>query len=263
MRRLSLHGRAVLRTSALASVLVVAVVFQSGCNGSGARSGADAVTRRDTRIQHEDCAITSGGAEKIDANADGKPEVTIVNSGGREVCRAVDLNFDGTVDSWIYRDPGGQVRRRETDYDRDGRVDEIAIFQGGVLVQKLRATTLGNKLDTWQFYQGGQLARTERDSDGDEQIDQWWEWPKTGCPLIHSDVDGDGRPDPGATVDYCKETGYVPPERQGSRAPTSPSFEKPGSLPTEVETRPQTEGETKPEPAKPESAPAGEKKGTP
>ena len=66
--------------------------------------------------------------------------------------------------------------------------------------------------------------RTERDSNGDGVIDQWWEYPKPGCPLIHADMNNDGRPDPGATIDYCKETGYVPPDR-ADKAPVSPTFE--------------------------------------
>lgn len=255
MRRFTQYG-SIPREWSLVTTFAGLLIFQTGCGGSSARSGADAITRRATEIQHEDCAVKSGGAEKIDANSDGKPEVTIVKDGGREVCRAVDLNFDGSVDAWVYRDPSGQVRRRETDYDRDGRVDEITIYRGGVIVEKHRATTLANRLDTWQFYQNGTLARTERDSDGDEVVDQWWEWPKSGCPMIHSDVDSDGRPDPGATVDYCKETGYVPPERQGQRAPTGPSFEPPSALPTEVETKEM--GTEKPEgEKKPESPPPG------
>jgi len=225
-------------------LVVVSGLLQLQCNeGRDAKSAKDAVTHRDTRITHEDCPIDSRSAEKIDANGDGKNEVSIVRDGSREVCRAVDLNFDGKIDSWVYNDSAGQIRRREIDYDRDGRVDEISIYRGGILVEKQRATTLANKLDTWQFYQAGSLARTERDSDGDEVVDQWWEWPKPGCPLIHSDVDGDGRPDPGATVDYCKETGYVPPDRQAQKAPSSPSFEPPGALPTELETKEQGAGE--------------------
>jgi hypothetical protein len=146
------------------------------------------------------------------------------------------------VDSWVYRDAAGNVVRRENDYDRDGRIDEIAIYQGGVVVEKQRATTLVGRLDTWHFYQGGKLARTERDSDGDSQIDQWWEYPKPDapdCPVIHSDVDGDGHPDPGATVNVCGEaSGYVPPERASDKTPTGAKFEKsePGSVPTEVPT---------------------------
>jgi hypothetical protein len=51
-------------------------------------------------------------------------------------------------------------------------------------------------------------------------------------------VNNDGKPDPGATVDYCKETGYVPPERQGPAAPQSPDFNRGLSTPTEVDSKP-------------------------
>src|SRR6185295_7662936 len=109
------------------------------------------------------------------------------------------------------------------------------------LAEKQRATTLVGRLDTWHFYNGGALARTERDSDGDTQIDQWWEYPKADrldCPLIHSDIDGDGHPDPGATVDVCGESsGYVPPEK-GEKQQTN-TFERGpgGTLPTEVQEK--------------------------
>jgi len=224
----------------------------TGCGGGAAAPGANQpgqVTHRDIRIVHQDCPIESGGAEKLNLGGDARPDVVIVKSSGREICRALDMNFDGVWDSWIYRDGSGAVVRRENDYDRDGRVDEIAIYRGGELVEKQRATTLVGRLDTWHFYQGGKLARTERDSDGDTQIDQWWEYPKPDqpeCPLIHTDVDGDGHPDPGATVNVCDQSsGYVPPERATNKAPSGATFERstPSDVPTEVEQKPAEGGE--------------------
>ena len=229
-RPLAVAGAALIALSAL------------GCSGSvsgGAKTADDGRERRDVAIEHEECDIDSSSAERIDANGDGRPDVTIVSDGGREVCRAVDLNVDGVVDAWVYRDGAGNVRRRELDYDRDGRIEEIQIYKNGVLVEKHRATTLAHKLDTWHHYEGGRLARTERDANGDQIIDQWWEYPRPECPMIHSDINGDGRPDPLATVDYCKQTGYVPPERLPDRQPQSPRFEQPGALPTELEQREQ------------------------
>lgn len=217
--------------------IVLLGLFQCGCSSSSKAANSAAAAQRDTRMVHEECATDSKSAELLDANGDGKADVVTVRDGGRDLCRAVDLNFDGTMDSFIYFAPDGKVRRRENDYDRDGRVDEIAVFTGGVLTQKLRATMLANRVDTWEFYQGGKLARSERDSDGDSVVDQWWEYPTAGCPLIHADVNSDGRPDPGASVDYCKETGYVPPERQDFRKTESPNFEQTGSLPTELESK--------------------------
>src|ERR1041385_696264 len=219
------------RRASRTAVLGLVASISAGCGGAASTGGASQagqVTHRDIRIVHQDCPIDSGGAEKLNLGGDAKPDVVIVSSGGREVCRALDMNFDGVWDSWVYRDPAGQVVRRDNDYDRDGRMDEIAIYRGGVLVEKQRATTLVGRLDTWHFYNGGTLARTERDSDGDTQIDQWWEYPKSDrldCPLIHSDIDGDGHPDPGATVDVCGESsGYVPPEK-ADKQPTT-TFER-------------------------------------
>lgn len=225
--------------------ITIFTVFMAGCAGSNAKvDSADGMGGpRPVEIVHEDCDVASGSAERLDANGDGVADVTSVKAGNQVSCQAFDLNFDGKVDSWVYFEPGGKVRRRESDYDRDGRIDEIATFSGGVVMEKHRATTLNNRLDTWDFYSSGVLARSERDSDGDAMVDQWWEYPKPGCPMIHSDVDGDGRPDPGATIDFCKETGYVPPERSETQKPKSPDFKKQEALPTEVDSKPMDSSE--------------------
>lgn len=196
------------------------------------------VTAKDTRIVHEDCPIEAADAEGQDVNGDGRPDRTVVRVAGVERCRGVDLNFDGTIDAWVYLEPDGKVRRRESDYDRDGRVDEIALYQRGALVERQRATSLLGKLDTWQYYEGDRVVRAERDSNGDDVIDQWWEYPsgrKGDCPLIHSDVDGDGHPDPGATVDVCGEQHESDaPDESARRA--APGLEGGGDIPTEVDT---------------------------
>jgi hypothetical protein len=228
---------------------LVLLLSAVACSASAATAGGAAtggITRRDTTIKHEACD-TAGAAEKIDANGDKRPDIFIVRDGGREVCRAIDLNFDGVIDSYAYYDQGGRLRRREYDYDRDGQIDEISTYANGVITSKDQATSMQRRLDTWDFYQNGVLARSERDSNGDGIIDQWWEYTKPGCPMIHSDVNNDGRPDPGATVDYCKETGYVPPERQGPAAPQSPDFNRGLSTPTELDSKP-AEGDAKPAP---------------
>jgi hypothetical protein len=187
-----------------------------GCSkNKGAVEAQDGRTSRETKIVLEKCDVTSESAERFDANGDGRPEIVKVKSGAREVCRTVDLNFDGKIDRTTFFDEGGKIRRVESDFDRDGRIDELAIFDKGQLKEKHRATTMDGKLDTWEFYENGRQARTERDENGDGFIDQWWEYPSRGCPLIHMDTDGDGRPDPGSSIDYCKETGYTPPPVPG------------------------------------------------
>jgi len=239
----------------VAAGLVATLQLQVGCGSSSSHADVPGVVERDNELVHEDCDIGSGKAEKLDANADGRPDVVIVRNGDREVCRALDLNFDGAIDSWVYLGPDGKVRRRENDYDRDGKIDEVSTYQGGVILEKQRATLIANRVDTWEFYQAGKLTRTERDSNGDKIVDQWWEYPTAGCPVIHADVNNDGRPDPGASVDYCKETGYVPPERADFRKPESPNFQQSGSLPTEVESK-KVEEPSPAAPAQPLPAPA-------
>lgn len=242
-------GRSTLRVGFLLCAGLVLAGLQSGCSSSASthvNSASDGKIRKDTTVTHKECDIHSGDVEKIDANGDGRPDIYIVKSGGHEVCRAVDLDFDGKIDMWVYFNPAGQVTRRETDYDRDGRIDEIAKYKNGVLVEKDRATTLSGKLDTWEYYKDGKLASAERDSNGDGVIDQWWEYPpgsKPGCPIIHSDINGDGHPDPGSAVNVCKDAGYVPPAREPAHQVKSPNFKGPGPLPTQVNT-PASSGNT-------------------
>jgi hypothetical protein len=228
-----------------------------GCNSEvRVNSAAVAGEARDTRVVHEACDVASKSAERLDANSDGRAEVTIVREGGRLVCQAADLNLDGRIDVYSYYDGAGALRRREYDFDHDGAIDEIIEYRAGVPVKSERATLLANRLDTWDFYTNGVLSRTERDSDADAVVDQWWEYPKPGCPLIHTDANQDGKPDPGTTIDYCKETGYVPPERQYYRQATGPDFKQQTSTVTEVsnsvETTPAPAPAAAPEPAKPE-----------
>jgi hypothetical protein len=212
---------------------------------------ASAVVRRDTRVVHEPCDIAGGSAEKLDANGDGKADVSIVKRGGRELCRGIDLNFDGKIDAWAYFDAQGRPRRRELAYGRDGRIVEIRIYQAGRLTQMQRVTTLSGKLDTWHFFKGERLVRTERDSDGNGTIDQWWEHrpaAQRSCPVIHADVNGDGRPDPEATVDMCQAAAHLSPDRIRRHTYRSPDFSRPGSLPTEQAT-PQGEEGSQSEPS--------------
>jgi hypothetical protein len=207
------------RTFCLLSLLAIGC----GKKTTDVNSAEDARQFRETTPKFEACDVQSKSTEQVDANGDGKPEMIRVLSGKGELCRTMDLNFDGRIDRTTFFDESGKERRIESDFDRDGVVDEIAVFEKGVVVEKHRMTTMDGKLDTWEFFKDGKLARTERDENGDGIIDQWWEYPTRGCPLIHVDADGDGRPDPGASIDYCKETGYSPPPIPGESSETANS----------------------------------------
>ena len=221
------------------SVLGSVTFFCLACSQHGgvALTPTQQAAVRDVEVKHEDCDLEAGGAERLDVNGDGKTDITLVRDGQKDVCRAYDLNFDGRIDVWAYYDGAGKIRRKEYDFDRDGNIDEIATFSSGVIEQRQRATLLASRLDTWQHYEKGVLTRAERDSDSDAMVDAWWEYPQPGCPVIHTDANQDGKPDPGTTIDYCKETGYVPPERQYYRQAEGPTFEQQSVAPTEVENK--------------------------
>jgi hypothetical protein len=179
----------------------------SGAAGAGA-NGRHRAEPRDTHLAHEDCPVTQPGVLAEDINGDGHPDRLTLVVNAHPQCTTLDFNFDGVTDVWVYFDERGLVRRRESDFDRDGSPDEVSTYRDGVLAEQRRVTLRVGKLDTWHYYSAGKLTRTERDANGDDYIDQWWEYPDARgaeCPLIHSDVDGDGQPDPGATVDVCRD----------------------------------------------------------
>lgn len=181
------------------------------------------VEKRDTQVVHEPCDGSSAEAVKVDVNGDKKPDITHVMKAGKELCRILDLNLDGAIDAFIYYDDQGRERRRESDFDRDGRADEIAIYERGVLKLKMRETNFDNKIDTWDFYENDRLVRRERDSDGDGFIDQWWTFnnpqnPK--CATVATDRNADGRPDPDSVVDLCGDS-YGSPAKVAPGAPAA------------------------------------------
>ncbi len=235
------------------------IITLCGCGGAvePAKAARAPGEWRDTKIVHEPCDTDGENGSGEDLNGDGRSDLARVVSGGRELCRALDLNLDGRVDVWVYLAPDGKVRRRETDYDRDGRVDEIALFRGGQVAERHRATTLRGALDTWQYFEGGRVVKTLRDSDGDEMIDQWWEYPKAdrpGCALVHSDVDHDGRPDPGSTVDMCADSALDP----GVMFQEKLERLTPSQVPVQLDDQPQPGGgDAEPPPNEGEAGPEG------
>lgn len=237
-------------------VLLLGVITLNGCGASAAGGpNAPIVGHRDLEFHHQPCDITSSHAQAIDANNDGRADLTIVSEGGREVCRAADLDFDGRVDVWTYFDNSGNVSRRELAYDRDGSVDEIQIFAGGQIVEKQRASTLAHRVDTWEKYSGGRIISAERDSNGDGRIDQWWDYKTADCPVIRSDIDGNGQPDPNSVIDYCKETNYKPPE-QIENTRTDMLKKEVDALPTETSSTEAPVGGSAEKPSSNSNAPA-------
>src|SRR5690349_23997827 len=131
--RLSRHAA---RDWALTAGACAVALAGLGACGMFAGTGQQAAARgrvepRDTKLVHEECPITAASTLSEDINGDGKPDRrTATRAGGKAACRALDFNFDGVVDAWVYLDEAGRVRRRENDYDRDGSVDEVCLYRG-------------------------------------------------------------------------------------------------------------------------------------
>jgi hypothetical protein len=131
----------------LASVSLVFVGLWIGaCGGAKEAAKMPASDSLPTALEHEPCDAAASGAQRVDTNGDGKPDIVSVMSGAHETCRVVDLNHDDKPDSFIYFDGGNNIRRRESDYDRDGKIDEIAYFTAasstpGTSTKGARSTT--------------------------------------------------------------------------------------------------------------------------
>jgi hypothetical protein len=186
---------------------------------------------RNVALTHEACDLDS--ARTVDVNGDGRPDIWHVEPGGRETCRAIDLNFDGIKDAFVYYDAEGRERRRESDFDRDGFPDEISYSEAGVVARKERETNYDGKLDTWDYYEGGRLVRRERDSSGDGNIDQWWSFNRPDdpkCAVVASDANADGQPDPGTEVDLCGESYKAPSAAPVAATPVDPAASPPAAV---------------------------------
>ncbi|MEZ4263019.1 MAG: hypothetical protein R3B36_28285 [Polyangiaceae bacterium] len=207
--------------------------------GKGAKSAADA--RRTEVLVHEPCN-ESGRVQTMDANNDGKPDIRKVMDGNREVCRVTDLNNDGHPDMYEYFDSAGQLRRREYDYDDNGILNAVELFQGGKLVERQLDTTNRGRVDTWDYFDPatGKRTKRERDASGDGRVDQWWLY-EADHVTIAMDRNGDGNPDPQATIVLDKngapvasaspgikppvdaDAGAVPPPPPPPEAPAAPA----------------------------------------
>lgn len=208
------------------------------CSGGDGDKGAHDVSgqERDTELRHEACDYQGAAAQKVDVNGDRKPDISTVMSGSTPVCKAVDLNFDGAVDAFIYYDGQGRERRRESDFDRDGNADEIAVYEGGVVVRKDRETNYDGKLDTWDYYEKDRLVRRERDSDGDGVVDQWWQFDEPGdakCAVVATDENSDGKPDLGTEVDLCPNAAPAPAPPPAPAETSAPEAPPAGAPPAE------------------------------
>lgn len=189
--------------AALAGAGFAAAAALWGCGG-----GDSAVSKaklpdgvRSQSIEHESCNESGHRVEAVDVNNDGRPDIKRVYDGQHEVCRISDLNHDGKPDMFEYYDKTGALRRRESDYDDNGVVNEIQFYENGKKVRAELDTTNQGRIDTWDVFDAGtgKLTKRERDTTGDGRVDQWWTYEGDKV-TIAMDKNGDGKPDPESVI---------------------------------------------------------------
>lgn len=185
----------------------------SGCSGgeAGVANAKLPEGMRSQAIEHEACRESGHKVETVDVNNDGKPDIRRVYAGSQEVCRITDLNRDGKPDMFEYYDATGQLRRREADYDDNGIVNTIEIYENGKLVRAEFDTTNQGRVDTWDTFDpvSGKRVKRERDTTGDGRVDQWWTY--TGEQVtIAMDKNGDGLPDPDSVITLGASGASIP-----------------------------------------------------
>jgi hypothetical protein len=175
-----------------------------GAGGAKNAGAPDAIES----IDHEACEPKGHRAETFDARGDGKAVVIKVFDGQHELCRITDINHDGKPDLYEYFDANGVIRRRESDYDSNGTIDSVELYEDGKLVKREYDTTGQRRVDTWDYFDKGtgKRLRRERDTTNDGKVDQWWTWDGDKI-TISIDRNGDGKPDPDSTLVLDEKTG--------------------------------------------------------
>lgn len=205
-----------------------------GCGGGDSGVGKAKLPEgvRSQTIEHEACNESGHKVETVDVNNDGKPDIRRVYDGAQEVCRISDLNRDGKPDMFEYYDKTGQLRRREADYDDNGIVNAIEIYENGKLVRAELDTTNQGKIDTWDTFDPvtGKRVKRERDATGDGRVDQWWTYNGDQV-TIAMDKNGDGLPDPESVITLGASGQAIPtPEPGATAAPPPPAPPEPSPV---------------------------------
>jgi hypothetical protein len=218
-------GAAALRRARQIGPGLLAISLFGACGGAKSELAkaklSDGVRSR--AIEHEACDEKLGRrVEAVDVDNDGKPDIRRVYSGDVEICRISDLNHDGKPDMFEYFDAEGRLRRREADYDDNGIVNTIQVFENGKLASAELDTSNQGFIDTWDTFDSstGRLLKRERDSNGDGRIDQWWEFQGDQV-TIASDRNGDGLPDPESVITLQSST-FTPVVASSTSPPTPP-----------------------------------------
>lgn len=193
----------------LASALVITLCVPLGACGSAEKGAPDPVAAPAVLDGHDRLAeAKAAGLElkQFDLNRDQEPDVFKYyrleddpqNAGNKLellVRKEIDINHDGKVDVIRLYNDGQQVIEERTDLDFDGRIDEVATFDAGLLMKKEIDLNYDTKPDLTKYYDEGKLARIESDRNDDGMVDTWEYFVDGELDRIGTDTDRDGKVD--------------------------------------------------------------------
>ena len=138
--------------------------------------------------------------DELDLNGDKKPDLWKSYATGADgvrvlVCKVMDLNFDGRIDSWIHYDARGDVTLEEFDLDFDGNIDTTTIRRAGKILRQELDTNGDGKVDLWKFFDDEKLQRIERASKPGGRVDVWEYYVGGKLDRIGYDTRGTGTAD--------------------------------------------------------------------
>jgi hypothetical protein len=193
----ALFSSPVVKPSKRGWVVGLALVGLCGCVSDKSAKKPEEAQARD-QVAPPPIRPAPAANEKVteqDTNGDDKPDVWRITVDERVVRKELDINWDGRVDITTSYDARGEREREAMDLDFDGKVDSVYFYEKGINVRRERDLNGDGKPDVWVFYEKGQLARKERDSNGDSRVDYWEYWENNQVDRIGEDLDGDGNVD--------------------------------------------------------------------
>lgn len=109
---------------------------------------------------------------QADTNSDGTPDVWVTEYEDGSVLIESDTDFNGIKDSRLRIDSGQLTVFEETDYNRDGKMDNYYYYENGVVVRQEVDSNYDGNIDLWIYVQDGEfIVKYEKDTDFDGKID--------------------------------------------------------------------------------------------
>jgi hypothetical protein len=251
-----------------------AITAGCGSSQSGATTAEMEEAHRPVRPRPA-CEPSAGQVVGFDVNDDGVVDTRDIMVGGRKQCSLIDVNFDGRSDVLRYFAADGSIEREEHDFDFDGKVDQVAWFEGGAVKERLLDTNFDSMFDTWlecsgsavvtierdrrrtgypdvwETYANGRISEAHYDENGDRRVDKWEIFREGRIATVRFDRDFDGEPD---------EENHIPPEEAGQ---ADMILTCDGSTPTAPPAAPAAPAAAAPAPAAPAPTTASTEGGTP